>query len=165
MVVRQDLAVKFWKFYTGEISQPQITSFLLTTTMPLSTKERKLFSQQVYVLSTVENNPILLDLLEIATSSAQKTVFIESLLDDLSISSHFSQLDKTPFELFDVFTAWAGTHSNTRFSGVDSALQYRKIFFLDERAQKRQFISEIGLGGLQMLSHHIFPRLVLSVCC
>ena len=67
MVVRQDLAVKLWKFYTGEIAQPQITSFLLTTT-----KEWKLFSQQVYVLSTVEGNPILLDLLEIATSPAKR---------------------------------------------------------------------------------------------
>ena len=97
-----------------------------------STKERKLFSQQAYVLSTVEGNPKLLDLLEIATSSAQKTLFIKFLLDVLSITSHFAQLDKTPVELFDVFTAWSGTHSNTR---------------------------------LQMLSHLIFSRLALSICC
>ena len=76
-----------------------------------STKERKLFSQQAYALSTTEGNPKLLDLLEIATSPAQKTLFIKSLMDVLSITSYFAQLDKTPVKLFNVFTACSGIHS------------------------------------------------------
>jgi hypothetical protein len=129
----------------------------------------------------VEGNPKLLDLLEIATSTARKTVFIESLLDDLSITTPFARFDKTPDELFDVFTTWFGDYdqSNTLFSGIYSALQYRQQFFLDMRAQKRQIIWEIGLSWtadvkssnlskvsfvcVLLGSPHISPRLRLSM--
>jgi hypothetical protein len=149
--------------------------------MPLPAKTRKLISQQSYVLSTVENNPKLLDLLEIATSTAQKAAFIECLLDDLSITTPFSRFDKTPNELFDIFTAWFGHYAKSEelFYGIYSALQYRQRFFLDMRAQKRQFIREIGLNWTSDVkssyfskvsfvcvllgSPHIFPRLRLSM--
>ena len=148
---------------------------------PLPSKTRRVLSQQAYVFRTVEGNPKLLDLLEIATSTAQKAVFIQSLLDVLDPTSTFSLFNKPYNELFDIFSLWFGGYKNFKnlFSGIHSALQYRKQFFLDIRAQKRQLIWEIGLGWtadvkasylskvsfvcVLLGSPHFFPRLRLSM--
>jgi len=113
----------------------------------MASRARKLKSQQANVFNAVEGNSRLLDLLEIATSTAQKATFIEALLEILPTAFTQFKSDKKPAELFDVFTAWFGEYhnSNTIFSEIHAALQYRKKFFLDMRSMKRYFIRDIGL--------------------
>jgi hypothetical protein len=48
----------------------------------MASKPRKLKSAITKVFTAVEGNPKLLDLLEITTSAAQKTIFIDALLEN-----------------------------------------------------------------------------------
>lgn len=113
--------------------------------MPSQSKARKLKAEQTTVFRAVEDNPKLLDLLEIATSQARQTIFIQSLLETLPDA--FAQFDKKPEELFTIFTAWFGTYadSHTIFRRIHAAVKYRQNFFMELRFNKRQFIRDIGL--------------------
>ena len=97
--------------------------------MPSNSKARKLKVEQfrIFTTVTVEDNPKLLDLLEIATTSARKIIFIESLIDVLPLTTAFACLEKEPAQLFDIFTIWFGIYpqSNTFFKQVHAALYYR----------------------------------------
>jgi hypothetical protein len=106
---------------------------------------RPLYIQQSKVLSTVENDPYLLDLLAVATSSSRRTIFIEALIKELPEA--FSQFSKEPVQLFAIFTSWFGKFNNahTLFSGTSAALKARQQYFMENRFNKRQFISAIGL--------------------
>jgi hypothetical protein len=129
----------------------------------MASRARKLKSQQDKVFRTVEDNPKLLDLLEIATSTARKTIFIDALLEILPTA--FIHFDKNPDELFTVFTAWFGNynHSNTLFNRIHVALQHRQQYFLEMRIKKRQFISDIGLDWTVDVKSSFFDK-VNSVC-
>jgi hypothetical protein len=96
----------------------------------MSSKGRKLISLQSRVFTAVEGNPQLLDLLEIATSTARKAIFIESLLK--IIPAAFPNSDKNPEELFTLFTTWFGSYakSNTLYCGINAALKHRQQYFL-----------------------------------
>jgi len=98
----------------------------------MSSKARKLKSAQSKVFTAVESNLKLLDLLEIATSTSRKVIFIETLLEILPTA--FDRSDKTkPEELFNIFTAWFGNYgdSNTLFTGISAALQHRQHYFIE----------------------------------
>jgi len=112
----------------------------------MSSKPRKLKAQQSHVFNAVEQKPILLDLLEIATSSDRKTIFIEALLE-FEPTAFVHSDNKKPEDLFKVFTAWFGNYDNSKalFPGIKDALQYRQQYFLERRFIRRQFITKIGL--------------------
>jgi hypothetical protein len=126
----------------GPAAQPHQISHI----MPKPSKTRKLKAAQSKVFSTVEGNHKLLDLLVTTTSTSQKVIFINALLEILPTA--FDRSDKTtPEELFNIFTTWFGNYveSNTNFSGIHTALHHRHRDILERRFKKRQFISEIGL--------------------
>ena len=109
-------------------------------------KPRKLKAAQSKLFNAVDGNPELLDLLETATSTARKTIFIDALLKILPTA--FDRSDKeNPDELFAVFTTWFGSFddANSLFSGIHAAIEHRGKYFLETRFKKRQFISSIGL--------------------
>lgn len=130
----------------------------------MASRARKLKFAQSKVFTTVEGNRELLDLLEIATSTSRKVIFINALLEILPTA--FDRSDKTnPEELFNVFTAWFGIygHSNTLFTGISAALQHRQLYFSEMRFKKRQFISDIGLDWTADAKNSSFSK-VISVC-
>lgn len=133
--------------------------------MPSNSKARKLKAEQFRIFTTVEDNPKLLDLLEIATTSARKIIFIESLIDVLPLTTAFARLEKEPAQLFDIFTIWFGIYpqSDTFFKQVHAALYYRRKYYLDFRSMKRQFISDIGLDWTPHVKSLFFKK-VESVC-
>lgn len=112
----------------------------------MSSNARKLISQQATVFRAVENSPELLELLEIATTSPRKIIFIESLLEILPTA--FDPHAKKCEDLFIVFNTWFGIYhksNTTHFAGISAALEHRKKYFLELRHKKRQFIQDIGL--------------------
>lgn len=113
----------------------------------MSSRARKLQSQKANVFNAVEGNPKLLDLLEIATSTAQKAHFIDLLLEILPTAFARFKSEKTSDQLFDVFTSWFGEYPNSDnlFSGISAAIEIRRRFFSDVRIKKRHFIGDIGL--------------------
>jgi hypothetical protein len=119
----------------------------LSLTMVSNSKARKLKAAQSRIFATVEDNPSLLDLLEITTSSARKEIFNNALADVLPPTSAFHRFEKDPDELFQLFTTWFAGYpdSETCFSQVHAALDHRQKFFLDNRFMKRQFIRDIHL--------------------
>jgi hypothetical protein len=116
--------------------------------MPVnSSKDRKVKAHQAKVFKTVESNPTLLDLLETATSSARKTIFIKAVIDDFKTAFVDFKSGKNLEDLFLLFTAWFGSfdESNTTYPGIYAALQHRKNYFSEHRSQKLQFLTDIGL--------------------
>jgi hypothetical protein len=98
------------------------------------------------VFKTIEDDPHLLDLLVIATTPAQKSFFITTLIKLLPDA--FSGNSKQPEGLFSIFTAWFGQYkqeSHTLYSCITAALQLRQQYFIENRFHKRQFIHAIGL--------------------
>lgn len=131
----------------------------------MSSKARKLKSLQSRVFSAVENNSQLLVLLESATSTTQKTVFIKALLTIYPTAFlGFSKMDN-PDELFTVFTAWFGSYadSTTLFSGINAALKRRHQYIFENRYKKRQFIHDIGLDWTADAKALFFSK-VNSLC-
>jgi hypothetical protein len=111
----------------------------------MPSKDRRFKSVVRKVFTAVEGNSGLLDLLEIAISTGRKTAFIEALLQTLPTA--FDPYNKQPEELFNLFTTWFGINSDftTDYSQIYAALQHRQRYLLDNRFQKRHFISAIGL--------------------
>lgn len=129
----------------------------------MASRARKLKSVQDKVFNAVEHNPKLLDLLEIASSTARKSIFIDALLKILPTA--FAHFDKKPEELFSVFTSWFGNydHYNTLFPAIYAALQHRQHFLWDNRFKKRQFITDIGLDWTADIKSKFFSE-VNSLC-
>ena len=129
----------------------------------MTSRARKVKAEQLRALTAVEDNPKLLDLLEIATSSARKTIFINALIDILPTA--FARFDKNPEQRFDIFTAWFGNYdqTNTFYSGIKAALHHRQQYFLETRFKKRQFISDIGLDWTADAKSSFFSK-VNSAC-
>ena len=129
----------------------------------MTSRARKLKAEQLTVLNAEEDNPKLLDLLEIATSSARKTIFINALIDIFPTA--FACFDKTPEQRFDIFTAWFGNYNqiNTFYSGIKAALYHRQQYFLETCFMKRQFISDIGLDWTADAKSPFFSK-VNSAC-
>lgn len=111
----------------------------------MASKARKAKAEQPLIFSTVEENSNLLDLLEIATTNDRKEIFIWSLLEILPTA--FARFDKTPADLFNIFTTWFGNYAQSEnpLPGISSALHHRQKHFLDNRKVKRGFICDIGL--------------------
>ena len=126
----------------------------------MASKPRKLKSALTKVFTAVEGNPKLLDLLEIATSAARKTIFIDALLEIQPTAFDRSGSEKNSDKLFHIFTAWFGSyaHSKTLFSGIYAALQHRQKYFLETRFMKRQFISDIGLDWTAYAKSSFFSK-------
>jgi len=132
--------------------------------MPSKSKDRKSIAQQSKVFRAVEDDPKLLDLLEIATSTGRKTIFIQTLLETMPTA--FAQfINKKPEELFTIFTAWFGSYadSDTIYRGIHAAVQHRQKYFLELRFNKRQFIHDIGLDWTADV-RSLFISQVNSVC-
>jgi hypothetical protein len=109
-------------------------------------KNRKAKAEQSAIFTTVEEDPELLDLLEIATSPARKAIFIAQLRK--SLPGAFDRFDgKEPAKQFDIFTTWFGNYhqSHTLFLRISGALHQRQRYFLQNRFSKRQFSTSIGL--------------------
>jgi hypothetical protein len=131
-----------------DIAQPQLESDNTFLSHTMSSK-RKLISHQASVFSAVEGNHELLDLLEIATTTARKNIFIESLLKINPTAFDLHDTGKTSEDLFILFTTWFGSFDQsktTKFPGITAAVRYKERFFLELRYQKRQFIRDIGLN-------------------
>ena len=96
----------------------------LIATMPSNT--RKLKSIQSRVFDAVNGNPELLDLLEISTTAARKSIFIAAFLKFLPTA--FDRLDKKPDDPFSLFTTWFGGYANSKslYSCIYAALQHRQ---------------------------------------
>jgi hypothetical protein len=111
----------------------------------MASRARNLKSAQSKVFHAVEGSTTLLDLLEIAHSTAHKTTFIDALFKILPTA--FDRFDKKLDEQFSLFTAWFGSYANSKtiFPGISAALQHRQHYFLETRFKKRMFISDIGL--------------------
>jgi hypothetical protein len=129
----------------------------------MASRPKKLKSEQDKVFNAVEDNHKLLDLLEIASSSARQSIFITALLEILPTA--FAHFDKKPEELFLVFTSWFGgyNHSNTLFPGIYAALQHRKQSIWDNRFKKRQLIKDIGLDWTADMKSDFISKVSLSV--
>ena len=110
-----------------------------------SHKQRKAKSHQSKLFYTVEENPLLLDLLETATSPARQAIFIDKLLK--TCSTALNGIDQSPADLFHLFTTWFGSYSGseTSFPNIHAAIHYRQTYFLELRFNKRNFIKDIGL--------------------
>lgn len=147
--VRQSTATSRLKHY--------LTSYL-TSEMPSSSSARKLKIQQSQVFQGVEDSPNLLDLLETAISPARQAIFIEKLLE--ALPSAFAQFDKSPEELFTIFTAWFGKFSDPDypFNKIHAALKYREKYFFDIRKKKKQFMRDIGLDWKEATKAEFFSK-------
>lgn len=115
-------------------------------------------AQHHRVFQTVENDSHLLDLLVIATSSAQKSFFINTLVK--SLPDAFAPLNKEPEQLFSVFTTWFGNYkdANAIFTSISTALEQRQRYFLSNRFYKRQFITAIGLDWTSVEKELFFAQ-------
>jgi hypothetical protein len=116
----------------------------------------------------VEDSPELLDLLEIATSTARQTAFIKSMLKILpaTAATPFTCFDqKEHHELFTLFTGWFGDYhqSETRFSRTYAATQQRLKYIMVLRDNKRHFIRSIGLDWTPAVKADKFSK-VIPVC-
>ena len=114
----------------------------------MTSKNRKTKSAAPKIYTAVENNPDLLNLLEITTSTGEKSNFIKALLKTLPTA--FSALDRSSknFErLFNLFVSWFGDYPDftTNFSRVNAALNHRLRYKMENRSQKQSFIRAIGL--------------------
>lgn len=111
----------------------------------MASNPRKIKAQSATVFRAVEGNPDLLDFLEVATTTARKIIFIDSLLTIESTAFHAQNLK--PEELFDLFTTRFGSfgQSKTAFPRISAAIQHRKKYFTELRHHKREFIRDIGL--------------------
>jgi glutathionylspermidine synthase len=111
----------------------------------MASRARKLKSKQDKAFNAVEENPNLLDLLEIATSPARQSIFIVALLEILPTA--FAQFNQNPEGLFTLFTSWFSSYhqSITHFPCIHAALKHREHYIWDNRFKKRQFIKDIGL--------------------
>ena len=109
-------------------------------------RNRKAKAEQSEIFATVEEDPDLLDLLEIATSPARKVIFIAHLCKSLPGASDQFE-GKEPAQLFDIFTTWFGNYdqSHTPFRRISGALYQRQQYFLQNRFSKRQLSTSIGL--------------------
>jgi hypothetical protein len=114
----------------------------------MSSKNRKMKSAASKIYTAVENDPNLLNLLEITTSTGEKSNFIKALLKTLPTAFSASDRSSKDFEgLFKLFVAWFGDYPEftTDFSRVNAALNHRLRYKMDNRTQKRSFIRAIGL--------------------
>jgi hypothetical protein len=130
----------------------------------MASKTRKLRIQQNQVFTAVENNPNLLDMLEIATSPARKIIFIDTLVKGLPTAFHHFG-NKSSDDLFKLFTTWFGEYpdSKTIFCGINAAIQHRQQYFLEKRYQKRLFLTELGLDWTKEDKSIFFSTEVISV--
>jgi hypothetical protein len=127
----------------------------------MPSKAEKLKSAQSSIIFPfVEANPRLLDLLEIATSPARKAIFINSLIAFLPTA--FATFDKTPEQLFNIFTAWYGYYDQI-CPGIDAALNRKQEYILETRFNKRIFFVDIGLDWTPDLKSAFFSK-VSSAC-
>jgi hypothetical protein len=131
----------------------------------MSSKTRKLKAQQANLFHVLEGNPKLLDLLETATSSARKAIFIKSLLAVLPTAFAHFDTGKQDEDMFALFTAWYGgfNNSNALFPGISAATEHRKEYLSEKRLKKLQFISDIGLD-MSAEDKNLFFSKVNSAC-
>ena len=134
----------------------------LTHTM--ASKARKLKAAQSKVFTAVEGNQKLLDLLEIATSTSQKVIFIESLLEILPTA--FDHSDKmNPEEL--LMSSLLGLEFLVIpiLSSLVSLLLSNTGSSISWKCNSRNDNSSVTLAwiGLQILRAHLSPRLFLPV--
>jgi hypothetical protein len=133
----------------------------------LASKARKLRSMLNQVFTAVESSPILLDMLEIATSPARKVIFFDTLVKLEHLPTAFLHLcNKSPAsdDLFNLFTAGFGDFPNSKtiFSRIDAALQHRQQFILETRFNKRLFVIEVGLDWTEEVKTIFFSTEVIS---
>lgn len=134
--------------------------------MPSMSKLRRIKADMSTIFSTVESNPMLLDLLEIATSDARKIIFIKKLIAILPTA--FSSLNECAvLSKFDIFTIQFGSYnqSTTIFSRVAAAIYRRKHYFLETRYKKREFISDIGLDWTPDTKSSFFSKVKYACLC
>jgi hypothetical protein len=126
----------------------------------MASRARKEKSKKDKAFNAVEDNPKLLDLLEIAISTARKSIFIEALKKILP--NAFAQTAGDPFALF---TYWFSSyqHSDTLFPGIYAALELRQQYLWDNRFKKQQFINDIGLDWTEDIKSDFFSK-VNSLC-
>jgi hypothetical protein len=130
----------------------------------MSSKDRKSIPQQKQVFTAVENSPVLLDMLEIATSPERKIIFIDTLVKALPSAFHRTG-NKSSEDLFMLFTAWFGQYadSKTIFSKIYAATRHRQQFFMENRYNKRLFVKEIGLEWTEDNKSDFFSTKVTSI--
>ena len=130
----------------------------------MASKERKSIPQQKQVFTAVEDSPVLLDMLEIATSPELKVIFIETLVKALPSAFHRTG-NKSSEDLFRLFTTWFGQYadSKTIFSKIDAAIRHRQQFFMENRFNKRVFVKEIGLDWTEEKKSDFFSTKVTSI--
>jgi hypothetical protein len=130
----------------------------------MASKERKSIPQQKQVFTAVENSPVLLDLLEIATSPERKIIFIDTLVEALP-SAFYRTGNRSYEDLFLLFTAWFGRYadSKTIFSNIYAAIRHRQQFFMENRYNKRIFVKEIGLDWTEDIKSDFFSTKVTSI--
>ena len=113
----------------------------------MSSKPRKLKSHKAHLFHALESKPLLLELLETAISSEQKTIFIKAVMKTHPDAFEDFDTGKDHDDLFNLFTGWFGTfvNSDALFPGISAAKQHRHQAILENRLLKLQFISDIGL--------------------
>ena len=116
----------------------------------------------------MNRNPELLDLLEISTTAAQKSIFITAFLKFLPTA--FDWLDKKPDDPFSLFTIWFEGYADSKslYSCIYAALQHRQRYLLETRFQKRQFITHISLDWTADDKSTFFSKVISAcgyVCC
>ena len=136
--------------------------------MPLHRSHKKLGqvkAEQSKLFQTVEDNPILLNLLETATSSARQTIFIKSLLEIGPPVLTDLKDTKSSADLFLLFTTWFGEYSGsaTQFQGIYAAVRHRKKYFMSKRHFKKEFMFDIGLDWSEDIRDDFISR-VNSIC-
>lgn len=120
------------------------------------------------IFSIVDNNPLLLDLLEIATSPPGKVVFIETLVQHLPPGYLQSALphsdNKSPQELFKLFTSSLGEVPDykTTYSRIAAAVEHRKKYFLEYRHKYRAFLFQVGLDWTEARKRAILAQVITS---
>ena len=130
----------------------------------MSSKDRKSIPQQKQVFTAVEDSPVLLDMLEIATSSPRKAIFIDNLKKHLP-AAFINYGNKSPEDLFNLFTTGFGEVPDykTTFSRIDAAVQHRKKYFLEKRYKNRLFLRELGLDLTEARKRLFLSTVVISV--
>ena len=134
----------------------------------MATKARKSNSKLFHVFHAVENNYILLDMLEIATSSPRKAIFIDTLKDTLKEhlpAAFVKSGNKSPEDLFKLFTTGFGEDPDykTTFSRIEAAVQHRKKYFMEKRYKNRLFLRQLGLDWTEARKRIFLSSVVISV--
>jgi hypothetical protein len=127
----------------------------------MPSRARSAKAAQDRLFQAVEGSPKLIELLEMATSTPKKTIFINTLLEILPTAfDSFETSGKQPDDLFALFTSRFGSFPNrqTRFEMVFVALNNRNIYILESRNKKRQFISDIGLDWTPDTKTNFFTK-------